>query len=176
MHTQNSSNSYPRASRPHMPEYGLLPADQGRGLLPWDWARQRLTDSRNYWIATTRPDNRSHLTAVWGVWWNDVFYFGTAQHSRKARNLAGNPNCVVSTENASEAVIVEGLADSVTNLEVLKQIGRRFEKKYSTLFPDDSTVFAVQPKLVFGFIDDEADFPGSATRWHFSPERLDIAQ
>jgi hypothetical protein len=35
------------------------------------------------------------------------------QDSRKARNLSGNPHCVVSTENAAEAVIVEGVAEEL---------------------------------------------------------------
>jgi hypothetical protein len=25
----------PRASRPHMPGYGIMPAGEGKGLLPW---------------------------------------------------------------------------------------------------------------------------------------------
>jgi hypothetical protein len=38
----------PKASRPHMPGYGLLGASEGTGLLPWSWAEQQLTASRNY--------------------------------------------------------------------------------------------------------------------------------
>ncbi len=41
----------PTAERPHMPGYGL--STSGRGLLPWKWARDRLTRSHNYWMVTT---------------------------------------------------------------------------------------------------------------------------
>ncbi len=58
----------PIASRPHMPGYGVVGAEEGSGLLPWSWARSRLEHSRNYWVATTWPDGRPHVMPVWGVW------------------------------------------------------------------------------------------------------------
>lgn len=151
-----------------MPEYGLLPADQGRGLLPWGWAQQRLENSRNFWVATTRPDGRPHLTAVWGVWWDNALYFGTGRLTRKARNLAQNPNCVVCTEDTAESVIVEGVAQPVSDSKVLQPITEAYRVKYGVAIPDDSIVYAVHPKVAFGFIENEAEFAGSATRWHFS--------
>ncbi len=45
----------PRVSRPYMPGYGITGADQGSGLLDWSWAAQRLTEARNYWVATVWP-------------------------------------------------------------------------------------------------------------------------
>ena len=51
----------PAADRPFMPGYGVLPADQGSGLLPWAEAERRLTASRDYWCATVRPDGRPHV-------------------------------------------------------------------------------------------------------------------
>jgi nitroimidazol reductase NimA-like FMN-containing flavoprotein (pyridoxamine 5'-phosphate oxidase superfamily) len=47
---------------------------------------------------------------VWGVWVVNAFYFSTGAESRKAKNLASNPECVVCPENAEEAVIMEGTA------------------------------------------------------------------
>lgn len=82
----------PRASRPHMPGYGILAADQGSGLLPWSWASERLAEAHNYFVATTRPDGRPHVMPVWGLWLDDTFYFSTGRESRKARNLEGNPH------------------------------------------------------------------------------------
>jgi len=49
--------------------------------------------------------------AVWGLWLDGAFYFSTAARSQKARNLSANPACVVTTESADEAVIVEGVAE-----------------------------------------------------------------
>jgi hypothetical protein len=57
----------PRASRPYMPGYGILGPTKGSGLLPWSWAEERLTASRNYWVASSWPDGRPHSMPVWGV-------------------------------------------------------------------------------------------------------------
>ena len=167
MKKSDASRPEPNASRPDMPEYGLLDAGQGRGLLPWSWARERLERSRNYWVSTSRPDGRPHASAVWGVWWEGAFYFSSGRLSRKARNLTLNPNCVVCPENAAEAVIVEGMAQLVADSKTLKQVSRVYEAKYGSGYPGDSNVYAVQPKVAFGFIEAEAEFTGSATRWRF---------
>ena len=90
-----------------MPGYGILAADDGAGLLPWDWAVERLSGSHNYWLVTTRPDGRPHMMPLWGLWLDSTFYFSTGRQSRKGRNLAANSHCVVATEHADEAVIVE---------------------------------------------------------------------
>jgi hypothetical protein len=55
--------------------------------MPWTWAEERLGESHNYWIATSRPDGRPHLMVIWGLWLDGVFYFSTGGQSRKARNL-----------------------------------------------------------------------------------------
>ena len=66
-----------KVSCPHMPGYGVLPAEEGRGLLPFEWASERLVRSRSYWVSTVRPDGRPHLMPVWGVFVDDVFTFST---------------------------------------------------------------------------------------------------
>jgi pyridoxine/pyridoxamine 5'-phosphate oxidase len=155
----------PRATRPRMPGYGI-PEDR-KGLLPWKWARERLEKSHNYWISTVRPEGAPHTMVVWGLWWDGAFYFSTGKSSRKARNLAANPECVVCNEQAEEAVIVEGSAGVVENAARLKGFFRRFEKKYdwdmSTM--QDQPVFEVRPRVAFGFF--EAEYSETATRWLF---------
>src|SRR5205807_1130728 len=100
----------PRASRPHMPGYRLRGPDEGTGLLPWAWAEERLAASRNYWVVTTWPDGRPHTMPVWGIWDAGAVWFCTGGRSRKARNLAADPRCVVATEDALNPVVVEGSA------------------------------------------------------------------
>ena len=110
-----------------MPDYGISGADEGEGLLPWEWAAERLSVSHNYMVATTRPDGRPHVMPVWGVWLDDAFYFSTGRQSRKARNLGANPHCVVSTDRAEEAVILEGLAEEVAEgASLCRPAPRRF--------------------------------------------------
>ena len=92
-----------------MPGYGLPKGT--KGLLAWSWAERRLEKSHNYWITTVRADRAPHTMIVWGLWMDGVFLFSTGRLSRKARNLAKNRHCVVCTEQADHAVIVEGIAD-----------------------------------------------------------------
>src|SRR5712672_4276002 len=101
------ATSKPKGSRPHMPGYGLPTGS--KGLLPWKWADERLKKSHNYWISTLKPDGSPHTMVVWGLWQDGRHLFSTGSKSRKARNLALNANCIVCTEEASEAVIVEGI-------------------------------------------------------------------
>ena len=64
--------STPEASRPRFHEsYGIWAADEGAGLLQWDWAAERLERAHNYWVAprpspggrTRRPSGASGTTA-----------------------------------------------------------------------------------------------------------------
>jgi nitroimidazol reductase NimA-like FMN-containing flavoprotein (pyridoxamine 5'-phosphate oxidase superfamily) len=159
------SPSTPAASRPHMPGYGIPEAR--KGLLPWSWAQQRLKKSHNYWITTVRPDGSPHTMVVWGLWMDGRLYFSTGLQSRKARNLARNPHCIVCTENAAEAVIVEGTAQSLKTLAKRQVFFSLYEKKYRwdmSAFQDEP-IFEVRPRIAFGLF--EKKFMGSATRWKF---------
>jgi nitroimidazol reductase NimA-like FMN-containing flavoprotein (pyridoxamine 5'-phosphate oxidase superfamily) len=152
-----------------MPGYGI--PDSTEGLLPWSWAVERLSKAHNYFVATTRPGGRPHVVPVWGLWLDPAFYFGTGTTSRKARNLAANPHCVVCPENAGEAVIVEGLAEGVTDPSLLSQFKDAYLNKYRwEMDTSQGGIYAVRPKVVFGFIESGGDFPGTATRWLFAEE------
>ena len=158
----------PRASRPHMPGYGVLGPDEGTGLLPWSWAAERLAAARNYWVVSTWPDGRPHAMPVWGVWDADCVWFSTAGGSRKARNLAADPRCVVTTEDASEPVVVEGEAELVRDEATVARVADRMNAKYGGItvaFLLANATVRVAPRRVFGIAHD--DFTGSPTRWRF---------
>ncbi len=158
----------PKASRPHMPGYGILDADSGRGLLPWSWVTERMSKARNYWISTTRPDGQPHVMAVWGIWLDEAFYFSTGRDSRKTRNLAANPRCVVCPERADEAVILEGTAEEVADPSLLGRFKDVYYTKYQwDIDTSQGGIYAVRPSVAFAFIENADDFPGSATRWRF---------
>lgn len=156
-----------RASRPYMPEYGVLPADQGSGLLPWSWAQERLTTTRNFWVATVTPAGLPHCMPVFAVWHGDALFFSTGGTSKKALNLESTPHCVVSTESAAEPVVVEGTTSTVDSEAELDALRDVYTKKYGHPFPPGSPVFRVEPRKVIGFVEEASQFPGSATRWHF---------
>jgi uncharacterized pyridoxamine 5'-phosphate oxidase family protein len=161
----------PRATRPHMPGYGL--AKGSKGLLPWKWADDRLKKSHNYWITTVRPDGSPHTMIVWALWLNGMLYFSTGAQSLKAKNLARNPKCVVCTEMADQAVIVEGTADPVRDVSLIRKMLPLYERKYKfdmsgmekDLLSLKEPIFAVRPRVVFGL--DEKRTLNSATRWKF---------
>lgn len=160
----------PKASRPQAPGYGF-PKDK-KGLLPWSWAERRLRKSHNYWMTTVTPEGRPHVMVVWGLWQDGRFLFSTGSKSRKARNLAANANCVVSTEHAHEAVIVEGVAE-IADVAARRKMIPVYERKYEfdlSAMKDDilamkEPVFAVRPRVVFGLW--EKHFQNKSTRWKF---------
>jgi len=162
-----------------MPGYGLPKGS--KGLLPWRWAEQRLKKSHNYWITTVKPGSSKkasphnvspHTMVVWGLWQGGRFLFSTGSKSRKARNLARNPNCVVCTEHSQEAVIVEGvaeIADLPARRKFLAQCERKYKFDMSGMRQDilsmKEPVFAVRPRVAFGLW--EKHFVGKSTRWKF---------
>jgi hypothetical protein len=160
----------PKPSRPQMPGYGLPKST--KGLLPWKWAEQRLRKSHNYWITTVKPDGSPHTMVVWGLWLDGAFLFSTGRQSRKARNLAENPRCGVCTEQAQEAVIVEGIAE-IAEAAVRREFLKKYKPKYNfdmagmeqDILSMKEPVFSVRPQAVFGL--SEKNFVGSATRWRF---------
>ena len=158
----------PKASRPQAPGYGF--PESTKGLLSWSWAEQRLKKSHNYWITTVKPDGSPHTMVVWGLWQDGRFLFSTGAGSRKARNLAKNVNCIVCTERADEAIIVEGVAE-MANLAARKKFLPPYERKYkfdmSSMKGDilsmKEPVFAVRPRVVFAMW--EKHFQSRSTRW-----------
>ncbi len=152
-----------------MPGYGITPAGDSEGVLPWSWAVERLTQAHNYWVATSGREGAPQLTAVWGVWLDAAFYFSCAGTSRKARNLAENPDCAVSTERADEAVIVEGVAATVSDRASLEQFKAAYDPKYNwEIEIDKGGIFRVIPRVAFAFIEHSDKFQSTATRWKFA--------
>jgi len=161
----HASTRGPKSSRPVMPQVYGIPATM-KGSLPWDWARDRLTNSHNYLITTMRPDSRPHTMVMHGIWLENAYYFSTGSTTRKAKNLAVNPNCVVCNENVEEAVIVEGQAWQLAVSEIPAAAFGLYQKKYGwKLDPELGPVFKVTPRVVFAM--PEKLFPAGATRWLF---------
>jgi PPOX class probable F420-dependent enzyme len=154
-----------------MPGYGVIGPDEGSGLLPWSWATERLAKSHDYWVATVRPNGRPHVMPVWGAWDDDAVWFSSSNGARKSRNIAANPECVVTTSDPYEPVVVEGVAERVANAEAIGRYARLVNEKYETEIPvefydpAENALFRVTPRAVIGLT--ESDFTGSPTRWGF---------
>lgn len=160
----------PRSSRIHAPGYGFPTTT--KGLLPWSWAEQRLKKSHNFWMTTVKSDGAPHTMVVWALWAEGRLLISTGSESKKAKNLAANPHCVICTENAAEAVIVEGVAENA-DLAQRRKLVAHYERKYKfdmstmkdDIFSMKEPVYAIRPRVVFGLY--EKKFQQSATRWSF---------
>ena len=132
-------------------------------------SREHFAGNRNYFIATTAPDERPHVMPIWGVWHSSRFYFSTSATSRKAKNLANNPWCAITVEDGAEPVILEGMASRLTAATEFKAAALAYKKKYDwPLTLEMGNVYEVRPARAFAFIEAAEQFGSSATRWIFS--------
>lgn len=163
----------PHASRPYMPDYGVLGSTEGTGLLAWSWAEEQLERSRNFWLATRWPDGRPHVMPVWAVWDGTAAWFSGGLHARKTRNLMADRRCVLTTEDALNPLVIEGTAerrdDDADKQTYLDLTNAKYETDYQMDFLDPATtaVFRFEPTQALGLL--ESDFTGSPTRWRFTP-------
>jgi PPOX class probable F420-dependent enzyme len=157
----------PVASRPSFPSgYGIRSDDEG--LVPWSDAAQKLEGARNYWIGTTRPDGSPHAMPVWGVWLDGSLFFSSGSTSRKTRNLAVNPRVVAHLESGDDVVVLEGMAQRVTDEAELRRVAELYTAKYDFAFDPtnpDYPVFRIKPRRAYAWL--ERDYTATATRYTF---------
>jgi PPOX class probable F420-dependent enzyme len=155
-----------------MPGYGLVGPEAGSGLLPWTWAQEQLEEPHNFWLATRWPDGRPHVMPVWAVWQAQTLLFSSSRQSRKARNLAADPRCTLTTEDAQNPLVVEGVAELLTTPVDLQEFLTSLNAKYGTDYglemvdPQANCSYRMRPRWAFGLRSD--DFTGSPTRWAFA--------
>ena len=162
----------PIAERPGMaPGYGIKPADP-ETMTAWSAVVERLVAARNYWVCTVSPDGRPHAAPVWGFWADDALYFGTDTRSRKARNLAANPELVVHLESGDDVVILEGAVEVTDDPSTVRRIMADYATKYAMPQADvehleslPSAMYRLRPRVAFAWM--ESSFPDTATRFRF---------
>ena len=154
----------------------------------WAEGRRRLESAEVYWISTVRPDASPHVTPLLSVWLDGALYFCTGPDERKAKNIARNPRCILTTgcNTLGEGLdlVVEGDAARTTDDERLRRVADAYLTKYGEEWrfvvregafyhdpgssgeddPGAAWVFEVTPERVFGFGKGESF---SQTRWRF---------
>lgn len=166
--------SGPFADRPYMPGYGILPPDRGSGLLPWSEAERRLTVAHDYWCATVRSDGSPYVMPVWGVWLDGRVWFSSSLRSRKARNLAADPRCSMTVDDARDPVVVDGVVERVLDrgriAAFLAAANAKYDESLTLEFLDPAVngTFVLRPRRVIALSG--KDFVGSPTRWTFPGE------
>lgn len=105
---------------------------------------ERLRTDRNVWLATTRPDGRSHLTPVWFTFVRGRFWIGTGRDAVKTKNALANPSVSVALEDGDRPVVVEGVV-TVHATERPDDVVAAFADKYrwDIRVPDDVDVGTV---------------------------------
>jgi hypothetical protein len=76
-----------------------LSSPSGAPLTALTWAdvRTRLSDSEDCLLATSGAGGRVHMVPVLGVWLEGAVCFSTGRQTRKARDLAENDNCAITS-------------------------------------------------------------------------------
>ncbi len=151
----------------------------GAPLIPWTKIRERLEwgvtqipgtggpDRHTCWLATVCPDGRPHVMPLGVNWMDGVLYFSTGANTRKAKNLAHNPQCVITVATQDFDIVVEGTAARVTDPELMARVAKMYQEQgWPATVSDDGTsltadysapsagpapynVYAVTPKTVF---------------------------
>lgn len=164
----------------------------GAPLIQWARVRERLEQGltqapgtggpgrHTCWLATVGPDGRAHVMPLGVLWIDGAFYFNSGPGTRKAKNLAQNPHCVLTVATDAFDLVVEGDAEKVTNAATLKRVVEAYRAQgweptlrdgalyaeYSapSAGPPPWDVYQVTPATVFAFGTVE---PYGATRWRF---------
>lgn len=150
-----------RRDRPYILDYGIEESENG--LLDWEFVQNEMKDAKNYWLSTTRSNNRPHAIPIWGSWINDTFYFGGGSETLNWRNLAENPYIVVHSESGTKVVIIEGEVSIEKDNNIIKEIKKDYMRKYHLDHPPPFC--RVKKTKVFCW--DMIDFAGTPTRWTF---------
>jgi nitroimidazol reductase NimA-like FMN-containing flavoprotein (pyridoxamine 5'-phosphate oxidase superfamily) len=98
----------------------------GATATPWNEVVAVLERAEIFWISTVRADGRPHVAPLPAMWLDGALHFSTGLKEQKGRNLARNPNCILTTGNNSYRhgldIVVEGRADRVTDLMTLERL------------------------------------------------------
>ncbi|MEU9825610.1 TIGR03618 family F420-dependent PPOX class oxidoreductase [Micromonospora chersina] len=70
----------------------------------------RLATERNVWLCTVRRDGSPHVTPVWFVYADGIWWIGCDAGSVKARNLESDPRVSLALEDGAAPVVAEGVA------------------------------------------------------------------
>ena len=157
----------------------------GFPALPWSRPHDLLTSvpaesHLTYFLSTTRPDGRPHAAGVAAGWHEGYLYFTSGPGTRKSRNLAANPSCVLSVSLTGLDLVLEGEATRVDDAAVLEALVGRFreggwpaEVKDGAIVAPFSAPSAGPPpwylyrfthRVILGVATEE---PYGATRWRF---------
>jgi general stress protein 26 len=108
-------------------------SEPGSTAVPWAEVERVLSTSEMFFLSTVRADGRPHVTPLPAVWDAGTLHICTGDQEQKARNLARQPACVLSTGSSQLHggldVVVEGSAVRVTEPARLAQLAALWKSK-----------------------------------------------
>jgi len=151
---------------------------------PWPEVLAVIEAAEISWISTVRPDGRPHVTPLPVFWLDGALHFCTGPEEQKARNLAADPRCAITTGTdrfrSGTDVVVEGTVARVTDTDLLRRLATMWREELDWEFdvvPGEgfadpgsdgahlAHVFAVRPQKVLAFGKGQ---PYSQTRYRFA--------
>lgn len=78
------------------------------------------------WLTTLNADGSPHVTGIGALWAEAAFWFETGQRTRKAKNLARDPRCVLSVATEQFDLVVEGTAHQVSDPATVARMAQRW--------------------------------------------------
>ncbi len=148
-------------SEPKRPNIPIMVSRKKKsGLVSWDDINRWMELSQNYWINTIR-ENFPHSRPVWGIWYENIFYFGGGSKTRNVENLLKNKNISVHTESGEKVVILEGYAEQFSDEDLHQILGELYEKRYKMFHPPP--FWRVIPRKVFAW--QMSDFVNTPTKF-----------
>jgi len=135
-----------------------------------------------YWLTTINPDGSPHVRPLGVISIGNTWYFSSGPGTRKSRNIARDPRCVVSVATDPFDLVVEGRAERVVDAAELERVAAAFAAQgwpasvagealtaaYSapSAGPPPWNVYRVVPSRVFALGTAE---PYGATRFDLTP-------
>jgi hypothetical protein len=120
---------------------GLPPVDWDAVVYKLDAGSAPAPDamnSRSTWLSTVNDDGSPHLLPVGAIWLNGAFWFQTGAHTRKARNVARDPRCSIALSIREADVIVEGVAQRITEQGAVGRAAKAWADQGWPAEPDES--------------------------------------
>jgi hypothetical protein len=139
-------------------------------------------NSRSTWLSTVNADGSPHLLPVGAIWLDGAFWFQTGANTRKARNVERDPRCSVALSVSEADVIVEGVAQRITEPGAVGRAAKGWADQGWPAEPDESgsgitapfnapsqgpppwNVYRIEPRSAIVTLTAE---PGGLTRFRF---------